>query len=216
MWELIVRLLQCPDTYLLSHCFWICLLYLKKLSSHWIPSALQYLRTMPSNLCLPPKTQLMHFVTAATWDKTMHSASHSCRVWTHSLGHGMEKQGVPEGALEVSAGSKAGMTWGVGDYHSLGLERNSHVQSRDFVLKDDYGHSPLQPTQTKEEPLYKTNSGKVLPGVGSREFGGGFHEESSGTVPCPTWILPASAKMAPQLARGEQSISPAGSVSGKI
>lgn len=82
MWELIVRLLQCPDTYLLSHCFWICLLYLKMLSSHWIPSALQYLRTMPSNLCLPPKTQLMHFVTAATWDKTMHSASHSCRVWT--------------------------------------------------------------------------------------------------------------------------------------
>lgn len=90
------------------------------------------------------------------------------------------------------------------------------MQSRDFVLKDDYGYSLLQPTQNKEEPLYKMSYGKVLPGVGSREFRGGFHEEGSRTVPCPTWILPVNAKMAPQLARGEQSISPAGSASGKI
>lgn len=37
LWELVVRLLQCPGKYLLSRCFWIYLLYLKKLSTHWIP-----------------------------------------------------------------------------------------------------------------------------------------------------------------------------------
>lgn len=57
---------------------------------------------------------------------------------------------------------------------------------------------------------------KVLPGVGSREFRGGFPEESSGTIPCPTWIVPVNTKMAPSLSRGEQSISPASSAFGKI
>lgn len=57
---------------------------------------------------------------------------------------------------------------------------------------------------------------KVLPGVGNREFRGGFSEERSGTVPCPAQIVPVSAKMAPLLARGKQSISPAGSASGEI
>lgn len=65
----------------------------------------------------------------------------------------------------------------------------------------------------KEEPLYQMSYAKVLARVGSR---GGFHEERLGTVPYPTWIVPASAKMAPLLARGKQSISPAGSASGKI
>lgn len=98
-------------------------------------------------------------------------------------------------------------SWDVGDQDPLDLKRNSHVNSRNFILKEDYGSSLLQPTQTKEEPLYKMSYAKVLPGAGSGEFMGGFPEESSGTVPCPTWLVPVNAQMAPPLARGEQSIS---------
>lgn len=61
---------------------------------------------MPSNLCMPRKTQLMYLVIAATWNKTMHSAGHSYRAWTRSMGHDMENQGVPASALAVSHGEQ--------------------------------------------------------------------------------------------------------------